>query len=72
MTRVRKWLSSGFTLQAHFYWGELLALVLTVILVNIIWPGVPAWAFLLIGFAAGASQRIVRDVRGWIHRRRTT
>jgi uncharacterized membrane protein YhhN len=70
VTRVRKWLGSSINLSMT--WGELLIIVLAVILINAIWPGVPTWAFAVLGFAVGASRWIVRDVRGWLHRRRTT
>ena len=69
MTRVRRWLGYSFDFQLTL--GELLVIVLLVGLVNVIWPGVPAWVFFPIGVAVGVSQWIGRDVWRWLHRRRT-
>jgi hypothetical protein len=69
MRCVRKWLGSSIELRLR--WGELLAIVAFVILVNIVWPGAPVWVFALFGFAAGASGWVWRDFRRWLHRRST-
>ena len=65
MTRVRKWL--GYGIDFRFTLGELLVIVLLVVLVNAIWPGIPAWAFFLIGGAVGAFGEAAR----WLHGRRS-
>ena len=65
MTRVRKWL--GYGIDFRLTLGELLVIVLLVVLVSAIWPGIPGWAFFLIGGAVGASGEAVR----WLHGRRS-
>ncbi len=65
VTRVRKWLGYSFDFQLTL--GELLVIALLVILVNVIWPGVPVWVFVPIGVAVGVG----RDVGRWLHRRRS-
>jgi hypothetical protein len=61
VTRVRKWLGYSFGFELTL--GELLVIVLIVVLVKAIWPGIPAWAFFLIGAAVGAFGQAVRNFR---------
>jgi len=68
--RVRKWLGSSINLSLT--WGELLVIVLIVVLVNAIWPGVPAWVFIPIGAGVGFAKAFGRDLKHWLRRRRTT
>ena len=68
MSGGRKWL--GRRLELSVTYGELLAIIALVILINVIWPGVPTWVFFVLGFAVSFTQRAVCDVRRWLHRRR--
>lgn len=73
ISRVRKWL--GSRIEISLRWGDLLAIVLVVTVVNIFWPGVPTWAFAVFGALLAVADRAGawtgRWLVRWLRRRRT-
>ncbi len=67
MTGLRRFLAKE--IQLRLSWGELLAIILLVVVINAVFPGTPTWVFFIVGTGAGMSKNAIRWLsQRWVKR----